>query len=984
MSEKKLQQNANTERTWNAQRLYRYAYQLAQRLDLQLQTAIEWQELFDSETILLRQKLRETCEQLLFNGNTEFARRVEDLLWRKGFYDLIQKIRQDKKLLHSNIQLFTLYNAHLDAAHAFYHHLLFQIKERFDLPLPNILDWLGSVDSHKKGKEVKADGTVPLDSMDWAIRSCQRCLIFLGDIARYRMDLGVESALTLAERCYHQAIWVYPESGMPHNQLGTLKQQANYYECEVAYHYLRCLVSVISFDGAEENLKRTFERNRFSLKGDLSYPDGERRYLIKQFLVEFLELQENFRYERLKSKEFSKICQSVIEKFADVLNQSVENQSTPNESCKGQAWKFNSDPNQRISEGLMLKIFVICMITVSDLFKKNSEILSAAIAFTFTMLSKLLDFISRALAESPLSVTVQMGKNRSMANAASLLSNGMQNGTDDAKFKQRKVKLLQKYRRRRRRKKLSNNEDSEGENVTLNGKDSDGNESDSDLSEGEMWNQFLSSDENDREDDYPHENGEDEVGGDASDGSTDTESHGEMVVSPRNKITKMRQKNDVKKLNNLCEVGKFLSLQIQSTSREGPQTRNSLWRSASKSEPAVDVSLEASLNYFTEFCYLQTFKVMTDLLKYAGESMDIFKKDLTCVWQKIAKALNELPSHQVLLIVLQAFKRKNTVTQLVDASNAFSEQKKVLPEDRSMIGLPFLTSLHKSLDNDWDSKTNHAAIMQFVIRVQSLKSFGKVLTEKIHRFRCDLEKEKFHYGVENVENFVATVAEETSGKPERKTGVDGANSNQMGNGKNQNELMKAMAKQKLMHEVSELQDKVNSTSTNKASGMPPYVILDCPALCRHLSLIRSLAKSREFIMIVPIQTVQALDELKRYNPSAREAIKFLEEEFRQSSKWLRSQRDDESYNGDFGHGGRRKKNMPVDEWRFQQIIKCSLYYAKKTGKANMVSILTSRAESSGSLGTRSTADLLDVCRKNGIEVEPLSDFYQRWVAKKAT
>ena len=141
-----------------------------------------------------------------------------------------------------------------------------------------------------------------------------------------------------------------------------------------------------------------------------------------------------------------------------------------------------------------------------------------------------------------------------------------------------------------------------------------------------MWNQFLSSDENDREDDYPHENGEDEVGGDASDGSTDTESHGEMVVSPRNKITKMRQKNDVKKLNDLCEVGKFLSLQIQSTSREGPQTRNSLWRSASKSEPAVDVSLEASLNYFTEFCYLQTFKVMTDLLKYAGESMDIFKK----------------------------------------------------------------------------------------------------------------------------------------------------------------------------------------------------------------------------------------------------------------------------------------------------------------------------------------------------------------------
>ena len=57
------------------------------------------------------------------------------------------------QLLHSNIQLFTLYNAHLDAAHAFYHHLLFQIKGRFDLTLPNLLDWLESVGSHKKRKE---------------------------------------------------------------------------------------------------------------------------------------------------------------------------------------------------------------------------------------------------------------------------------------------------------------------------------------------------------------------------------------------------------------------------------------------------------------------------------------------------------------------------------------------------------------------------------------------------------------------------------------------------------------------------------------------------------------------------------------------------------------------------------------------------------------------------------------------------------------
>ena len=51
------------------------------------------------------------------------------------------------------MQLFTLYNAHLDAAHAFYQHLLFQIKEKFDLPIPNLLDWLDNFDSSKRKNE---------------------------------------------------------------------------------------------------------------------------------------------------------------------------------------------------------------------------------------------------------------------------------------------------------------------------------------------------------------------------------------------------------------------------------------------------------------------------------------------------------------------------------------------------------------------------------------------------------------------------------------------------------------------------------------------------------------------------------------------------------------------------------------------------------------------------------------------------------------
>ena len=139
---------------------------------------------------------------------------------------------------------------------------------------------------------------------------------------------------------------------------------------------------------------------------------------------------------------------------------------------------------------------------------------------------------------------------------------------------------------------------------------------------GELLDQFLSSDDNDE---FYDENDDEN---DESGGSTDTGLHDELAISPESAIAKRRRENDRRKLRNLCEVGKLLSSQIHSQTRQLPRSgsRNSLWRSRTNSEASMDLPFEASLNCFTEFCYLQTFKVMTDWLRYAGGSMDIFEK----------------------------------------------------------------------------------------------------------------------------------------------------------------------------------------------------------------------------------------------------------------------------------------------------------------------------------------------------------------------
>ncbi|XP_065059795.1 nonsense-mediated mRNA decay factor SMG5-like isoform X2 [Rhopilema esculentum] len=961
MSENEMQKNASIDQKNNVHKLYRYAQQLVQRLDMQLQNATEWKEFFESETILTRQKLKDVCEQMLFNGTVDLARRIEDVLWRKAFYDIIQKLRQDKKTLQSSPVLVALYSAHLNAAHSFYHQLLIKITDHYNLPVPSSLDWLNALQHDKRRTADFAQKKCSKDSIEWAIRACQRCLLYLGDIARYSMDLEGNSALDLAERFYHQAIWVNPENGMPHNQLGTLKQQASFSSCEVAYHYMRCLASTASFDGAEENLKRTFERNKWLKKEMLQKLESERVDEIENFLIEFLELQEHFRYERLSPAEFSKICQSVIEKFTDALGLFVWKDVETEGTLKDLHKNLQIYGERRVNGSLMVKIFVICIITVSDLFEKDSKVVSAAVAFTFTMLSKLLDYITKTLSDSPLSAGEQAsGASSSLVDSDSALCNGNKDG--NFKMKKQRDRLRRNYRRRRRRRRVSSENEDSGEN----------HEDDlgSDLSEGELGSTITSSSEDSTDDD----------------GSEDS-----ILLSS---ISQKRREEDRQKIQNLCHIGQHLSAKIQESSfseaSPGYPKRDALWNDGVGSDVASDTSLDLALSYFSEFSYLHTMKVVTDWLKYAGDKMGIFEKDLSCVWQKVARTLNELPQHHLLLTgILQYSKRRRSVLCLEDLKLPAQEQLKALPEDKALIGLPVLVPFHKTLDYEWDMRTADASILQFVFRIQSLKAFGNYLSGKVRQFTCSKENESFGF-VNDVSNGPYPPNHAT--KEAEPKSMDGPSPvrqlerTSMTNGKSQTDFMKALAKQKLMHEVTELEEKMNSSGAPETSNLPPYLIVDSQALCRHLSLIRSLGKSREFIIIVPSQVVQALDELKRYNPSAREAIKFLEEEFRQRSKWLRSQRDEESRDVDFNRSSKKKKNLAIEEWRFHQIVKCAAYFASKLSKAELVSIVTSRLsnETSGSLGTRATQDALEACRKLGIEVEPLVDFYQRWVAKKNT
>ncbi|CAM9821978.1 unnamed protein product, partial [Phaeothamnion confervicola] len=102
-------------------------------------------------------------------------------------------------------------------------------------------------------------------------QSVHRCLIFLGDLARYR-ELHSESQQKdkdwgEAERRYHEALAVVPGSGNPHNQLAVLATYADA-ECVAVYRYCRSLMVESPFMTARENLSLLFDKNRHKVDED--------------------------------------------------------------------------------------------------------------------------------------------------------------------------------------------------------------------------------------------------------------------------------------------------------------------------------------------------------------------------------------------------------------------------------------------------------------------------------------------------------------------------------------------------------------------------------------------------------------------------------------------------------------------------------------------------------------------------------------------
>ncbi|KAM4601439.1 nonsense-mediated mRNA decay factor SMG5 [Polymixia lowei] len=382
-------------------RLYRAVVESVHKLDVIIGSKASYREVFKPENISLRNKLRELCVKLMFLHPVDYGRKAEELLWRKVYYEVIQVIKTNKKHIHSRSALECAYRTHLIAGVGFYQHLLLYIQSHYQLELQDCIDWTHVTDPLIGRK--KPVSATPKE-MEWAQMACHRCLVYLGDLARYQNELAGVEAEQLAERFYHQALSVTPHVGMPFNQLGTLAG-SKFYNVEATYYYLRCIQSETPFEGAYGNLKRLFDKaakmyhqvKRQELK-KLS-PSRQRSKDIKRLLVSFMYLQSLLQPKNsLMETELTSLCQSVLEDFNLVLfylpppapggahqppsEEEEEQQHTDSSACPV------------LPDALVFKMVVTCLMVVHSLKRGGSKQYSASIAFTLALFSHLVNHVN--------------------------------------------------------------------------------------------------------------------------------------------------------------------------------------------------------------------------------------------------------------------------------------------------------------------------------------------------------------------------------------------------------------------------------------------------------------------------------------------------------------------------------------------------------------------------------------------------------------
>ncbi|XP_012273212.1 protein SMG5 [Orussus abietinus] len=995
-----------------ARRLYRAVTDLAKRLDEQKSQALTVVDVFTPSGEVLRTKLRDYCERLIFKDPLGHARKTEEVLWRRGFYDVVSAA---KKLRKGNVWSEAdkaLLSAHLAVGVGFYHHLILRLQLECNLELVGAIDFaypqnesgLSSLRSKIASCKLHTE-----EVRQCAVRLIHRSLICLGDLARYRLDLDPNWNPMIATRYYKMAIAIDSNVGMPYNQLGTVAGNKNF-GLDAVYHYTRCILCSESFEGAEGNLRRAIVTHSFN---------GNEKTLQHRCVARLLSLLEQWDTDPPNFNRINQESKDLLEDIEECLNAEKlsacdEKLSSDENSIEAYLQNCRDEVPLWLHDDMVFKIVATCLMTISKLQNKESSEVQGIVAFILALLSQLVQCVISRLQESVISMAMSNGKGLIDSNSCDMEilnveaskhindeTNSKESTSDvdlndnkyeinknecvkDEKsssngvkrFRDKSKSMLTKLRRPRKRRNSSDSDASDVDGPTL-GSSSD--EINSDISETE---EDALSEENALSDALSEDLTEDEgvptsnkplnldvVANNCTDNSPDIDSNAEQL-NPGTEISMtngMHEENDNQSEEKLDDkdsttnsgnaAGLTTNIDSCSTYEDSSSSSNTIAYIALLKKERLDPT--EILNYLVEEGILVSIKICYDWLKGHPDIIRTCAKSMRTLMSRVVTLLNLVNLDTDVLL-----NNWNEDSVFLSSNTKLQESADVvpLPEDVDLRGLAILEHAHKRLDWKVLYKCKMNKKEETLLRTLKMVQFGQYL--------CSIEEVGIQYD-EVRKVFVMLDAKSSDASKDDTNGFGKNGEGEHSRGK----LMRHMGRLWLKAEVRALESRLRSRF------MSPYLVPDHETLAKHIPAIKRLIYAKKFIIVIPSIVVSALDEMKRTSAHAREALRWLEAQLRRGSRFLRAQRPHERLPLPLIKGPKPKDK---EAWLFFQIIECCHYLTQQTkvglntdSESPVVTLLTCFTAEEKKLFSFSPEGL---AKSAGVNIEHIESFQTKWKA----
>ncbi|XP_023946906.2 nonsense-mediated mRNA decay factor SMG5 isoform X2 [Bicyclus anynana] len=961
-----LLESKTTERNERAKKIYRYVNDIARRLGDTTAGSQSIGDLFTTNVETQRQKLRDNCEKLFFLDPLNYGKKSLELLWRKVYYDTVSTV---KKLRESNTKYDNYIFSHIVCGIGHFHNLMIRVQSEMGVNIKE-LDFMPLFTEDESDEDLQINPS----NEEYQLGKCvlYSCLIYLGDLSRYQVELFNDFDSSIAARYYLQAAKIDLASGMPFNQLGNLYLDRNYNLDSVCY-YIHCLNTVTPFEGAMGNLTKIFEKN--NQIDDIVETDSSSQVEHMQVTIaNFLSLIEVWYFGK-DHENIPKICNSI----AQQLKIAMDFERTPlpdinkNYADYTKAIEEESINPSYMNASVIHNVVLICLFTIAKLNEVDEGKAFACKAFTLAFLSQVLQKLLKQLESFGLKSPAHKYNSRFAAKyekekivestkipieeTTSLnetkLTNGDTNGIKkqniseeetnkgiNGEGKNNKKHSTAKRRRRRRVASSETTDDSDADS------DSSAIETDKSESEGEDLSDTTYHSDNDSK----------------SDGSLYNISDNEDLDA---QVTEGSQEREIRSVGTVIKTVKL------ATNNGINGHKNESFESADQLQVSAIEQFLLGDNFLPSVKLLQDW-VLTEkeLILSCGDSGE-------SLFQCVVDLLN---------IFIYYFNHKNNELlskvkcKILDHTRVISKKFKLefkslpLPEDINLRGTNICKFDKDASEWQMIDKFKPTVIDENVVRILNFIDFGYQTAKIVPRIRYNRTLKVFYFK-KNIPPKVTIKINHSINKNKEWT-----NSEKQAEPPPEGGLLRRLGHLWLTSQVHELERA-------RPVEVPSLLAVDTATLYKHLRRVKQLVRTCNFVILVPTVVLHELDELKRDKSSARDAIRWLETELKSGSRFLRTQRPGQAKPLPFL---KCPKKAPQHILNFIQILEfCNHFVTDEKpqgGNGDPDSAIHGKASSllvllvGNELGKEEYKEfsVQGAAKSAGVAVEYVDDFYYKW------